>query len=96
MNKDVKNFGILILLLVAILLLLWKRKGQVSVVSHELRDSMGNLLSASSGEMRDQLNNQLIRICNYGGASLEWNTTDACPPMYSGLSLLSDTLTPKV
>ena len=96
MSNDTKNFGILFLLLLAAILLLWKRRGVVTQVSVELRDSMGNPLSSSTGELRDQLNNALTRICSYGSSSLEWSTTDPCPPMYGGASLTSDTLSPRI
>jgi hypothetical protein len=92
MSKDAKTFMILALLLLALFLFL--RKRVVTQVSVTLLDSMGNPLSNTEGPLRDQMNRQLTRICDYGQQSMVWNTTDPCPPMYNGLTLKNDTVSP--
>jgi hypothetical protein len=90
MNKDTKTWGILILLLLAVLFFLSRRKRVVTQVSMTLLDSMGNPIGGMTGPLRDQLNNQLTRICDYGSASLLWNSTNPCPANYNGSNLISD------
>lgn len=89
MSQDTKTWGILVLLLAALVFFLSRRK-VVTQVDVSLRDSMGNTIGGSVGPLRDQLNNQLTRICDYGSASLLWNSTNPCPANYNGSGLISD------
>lgn len=90
MNNDTKTWSVLFLLLAAVIYFLSRRRKVVTQVGVELRDSMGNLIGGSTGPLRDQLNNQLTRICDYGTASLLWNSTNPCPANYNGSGLISD------
>lgn len=90
MSKDTKTWGLLLILLLAVLLLLSRRRGVITQTSVTLVDAMGNPISGNVGPLRDQLNNQLTRICDYGSASIVWNSTNPCPANYNGSNLISD------
>lgn len=90
MNKDTRTWVVLLALLAAVIFFLSRRRGVVTQTSVQLLDSMGNQIGGSVGPLRDQLNNQLTRICDYGTASLLWNSTNPCPANYNGSGLISD------
>lgn len=99
--KDVKTWGLLVALLLAIVWLLRHRQKppleQTTVSIIGARSESGELNPSFSSDIKNQLDQVFDRICKYGDSSINWPSLgDPCPPSLNGVSLTSDELIQKV